>query len=189
MDKKQKTVGFNKSKVKAKVRWTSIVSTLVLTVALLGVVGVLAGKNGNAVTGSAGPLVKIELSGVVDRDGEKVSLEQAKVVKPKEILHWSIVSKNEGDAEAKEYRAVGNIPVGTSYVPGSENAEDSALVKFSIDGGSSFSEKPMIEEKQADGSVKKVPAPADMFTQVRFEWAKPLGSNEERVASYKVRVK
>ena len=189
MDKKQKAVGFNKSKAKAKARWTSIVSTLVLVVALLSVVGVLAGKNGKALTGSAGPLVKVELSGVVDRDGEKVSLEQAKVVKPNEILHWSVVSKNEGDAEAKEYQAVGKIPVGTVYVTGSEKAEDSALVKFSIDGGSSFAEKPMIEEKQADGSGKRVPAPVESYTQVRFEWTRPLGPNEERVASYKVRVK
>ncbi len=187
MDKKQKKVGFNKSNARA--RWTSIVSTLVLTVALLGVVGVLAGKDGKSSAGSAGPLVKVNLSGVVDRGGEKMSLEQAKVVKPNEILKWSIVSKNEGNGEAKDYKAVGKIPQGTVYVAGSEDAEDSALVKFSIDGGKSFSKKPMIEEKQADGSMKMVPAPVDMYTEVRFEWAKPLSSNEERVASYKVRVK
>ena len=47
----------------------------------------------------------------------------------------------------------------------------------------------MIEEKQVDGTVKEVPAPVSMFTQLRFEAQKPLGINEQINASYSVRVK
>jgi hypothetical protein len=47
----------------------------------------------------------------------------------------------------------------------------------------------MIEEKQADGSMKRVPAPASMYTEIRYEWADPLAQGGKLSASYKVRVK
>jgi hypothetical protein len=47
----------------------------------------------------------------------------------------------------------------------------------------------MIEEKQADGTVKQVPAPVSMYTQVRYEWSDPLASGGKVQAAYKVRVK
>ena len=183
---KQKKSKFNKTK--SGKQFSTLVITIVLAVVFLGTVGVLAGKNGKFSNG-AGPLVKVNLVGSVERNGEKVSLEEAKVVKPDEVLHWTIASKNEGNGEAKDYKAVGKISQGSVYIPGSAKAEDSAVVKFSIDGGNEFSEKPLIKEKQADGSVKQVPAPVEMFTNVRFEWSNPINSNEERLASYDVRVK
>ena len=60
---------------------------------------------------------------------------------------------------------------------------------YSIDNGKNFSVQPTIEEKQADGSVKKVPAPASMYTQLRYEWADPLVQGGKVSASYKVRLK
>jgi len=33
----------------------------------------------------------------------------------------------------------------------------------------------MIEVKQADGSVKEVPAPVSMYTEVRYEWGRSTG--------------
>ena len=66
---------------------------------------------------------------------------------------------------------------------------DAAVVTFSLDGGKTFSKQPMIEEKQADGSVKQVPAPVDMYTQVRFEAERPLNAGEKFDAFYSVRVK
>ncbi|MGI8669009.1 MAG: hypothetical protein ACR2J3_04075 [Aridibacter sp.] len=183
---KQKKSSFSKNKTGKQ--FSTLVITIVLAVVFLGTVGVLAGKNGKFAAG-AGPLVKVNLVGSVERNGEKMTLEEAKVVKPNEILHWTIASKNEGDGEARQYKAVGKISQGTVYVMGSAKADGSAVAKFSIDGGNEFSEKPLTEEKQADGSVKQVPAPVEMFTDVRFEWANPINSNEERNASYDVRVK
>ena len=47
----------------------------------------------------------------------------------------------------------------------------------------------MIDEKQPDGSIKKVVAPISLYTQVMFEWAKPLVSQAKLNAEYRVRVK
>jgi len=77
----------------------------------------------------------------------------------------------------------------TYLVVGSATAEYGASVSYSIDGGKNFAAQPMIEEKQADGTTKPVPAPASMYTQVRYEWSDPLAAGATLSASYKVRVR
>ena len=108
---------------------------------------------------------------------------------PGETLDWTITSENDGNAAAHDYKAVGQIPRGTVLIAGSTSADGSASVAYSIDNGKSFSSQPMIDEKQPDGTVKQVPAPVSMYTQLRYEWADPLASGGKLQASYKVRVK
>jgi len=84
---------------------------------------------------------------------------------------------------------VGHIPCGMTFVAGSANAEGNAKAVYSIDGGKSYSAQPTIEEKQADGTVKRVPAPVAMYTEIRYEWADPFAKGGKLTASYKVRVK
>ena len=156
---------------------------------LLGSAVVFANNSAAFSFVTARPQVIINLAGTVVRNNEKLSLEKVDAVKPGETLHWTITSENKGDGNAQEYKAVGKIPNGTSFVANSAKAEGTENFTYSIDGGKTFSKQPMIEEKQADGSVKLVPAPVAMYTQVRFEWEKPLNSNEKLNASYDVRVK
>ncbi|MCA1555221.1 MAG: hypothetical protein LC747_00875 [Acidobacteria bacterium] len=141
-------------------------------------------------TAAAGqPEVKITLSGSLKRDDKAVALDKVSAVHPGEILDWTIKSANEGDAPARQYRTIGQIPQGTSFVTGSAVAEYGASVSYSIDGGKNFASQPVIEEKQADGTKKLVPAPASLYTQVRYEWSDPLAAGSTLAASYKVRVK
>ena len=134
------------------------------------------------------PEVKMQLSGAVERDSARVALDKATVVNPGEILDWTIQAENDGNAPALDYKTVGHVPRGTEFVAGSMQA-DGAKATFSIDGGKSFSPQPMIEEKQADGYTKRVPAPASMYTEIRYEWADALAPGGKLSASYKVRVK
>ncbi|HWT00339.1 MAG TPA: hypothetical protein VN256_08835 [Pyrinomonadaceae bacterium] len=136
------------------------------------------------------PEVKVSLSGAVARGDERLPLEKAETVNPGEVLDWTITSENDGSAPAHNYKAVGQIPKGTVLVAGSTSADGSASVSYSIDNGKTFSAEPTIEERQADGSVKQVPAPVSMYTQLRYEWSDPLaGGGGKLQASYKVRVK
>jgi uncharacterized repeat protein (TIGR01451 family) len=135
------------------------------------------------------PEVKVMLSGVVEREQKLLPLEKAATVNPGEILDWTITSENGGNAPAHDYKTVGQIPKGTALVAGSTTADGSASVVYSIDNGKTYSAQPTIEEKQADGTVKVVPAPVSMYTQLRYEWADPLASGGTLQASYKVRVK
>lgn len=133
------------------------------------------------------PEVKIQLAALVERNSALVPLDQAAVVKPGEILDWTIVSENSGNAPARAYQTIGHIPRGTTFVADSARA-DGARTVYSIDHGKSFSAQPMIEVKQADGSTKQVPAPLSMYTEIRYEWADPLAQGGKLSAAYKVRV-
>ena len=137
---------------------------------------------------TARPEVNVQLAGAVERDSKFLPLEKSTVVNPGEILDWTINAENTGNAAALEYKAVGHIPRGTEFVAGSAKA-DGAKAVFSIDGGKSYSPQPTIEEKQADGSTKRVPAPVSMYTEIRYEWADSFAQGGKLSASYKVRVK
>jgi len=137
---------------------------------------------------AARPVVKVMLAGAVERDDAKVPVEKASLVKSGEIMDWTITSVNEGNAPANEYKAVGKIPAGTQFVAGSASAEGSATVTYSIDNGKTFSATPTVDERQADGSIKKVPAPTSMYHQIRYAWSAPLNQGTQVNATYKVRL-
>lgn len=170
-------------KLKQSLRWApvALVSLLVLSGAVA-----LAEKRFMVI--SPRPDVKVMLAGSVQRDQALISLDEKVTVNRGEIMNWTITSMNEGNAPAREYKTIGVIPAGTQIVAGSVSADGSAKVTYSIDNGRSFSAQPTIEEKQADGSMKKVPAPTSMYTQIRYEWADPLNEGARLVASYKVRL-
>ncbi len=142
-----------------------------------------------SMTSAARPEVKVSLVGLVERDQARVPVEKVTAVNPGETLSWTITSQNDGDGAARDYKTVGQIPRGTEFIKGSAQPENNAEVTYSIDGGKTFQSLPVIEEKQADGTTKRVPAPVSMYTQVRYEWADGLAANSKLNASYKVRVK
>jgi uncharacterized repeat protein (TIGR01451 family) len=160
-----------------------------LGLGLLLVASAAVFANNSSAFSNARPQVVIALSGTVERNNESLALDKIDSVKPGEILNWTIASENKGDGDAKEYKAVGKIPAGTVLVADSIKVQGEATATYSIDGGKSFSEQPMIEEKQTDGSLKMVSAPISMYSQIRFEWSSPLNAKEKLNASYDVRVK
>jgi uncharacterized repeat protein (TIGR01451 family) len=168
-------------------KYASTLPAVALCLLILGSAAVFAQKKFMMLR-TGRPAVKIMLSGVVERDDAKVPVEKAALVKSGEIMDWTITSVNEGNAPANEYNAIGKIPAGTQFVPGSANADRSAAITFSIDEGKSFSGTPMVDERQADGSIKKVPAPASMYNQVRYAWPTPLTEGDKVNATYKVRL-
>jgi uncharacterized repeat protein (TIGR01451 family) len=164
-----------------------IAVALVATLSLF-VLGAVGFAQKHFMISAARPEVNVKLTAAVERDTALVPLEKAEAVNPGEVLDWTITSENTGNASAIGYKAVGHIPRGTIFVAGTAKAEGAKTV-FSIDGGKSYSDKPMIEEKQPDGTVKRVPAPVAMYTDIRYEWSDPLVQGGKLSASYKVRVK
>ena len=161
-----------------------------LTVATLSLLAItVAGfAQRHLMSAVARPEVQVQLSASVERGSALVPLDKATAVKPGEVLDWTIMSENSGNAAARDYKAVARIPRGTEFVAGTAKA-DGAKAVYSIDNGKSFADKPSIEEKQADGTVKRVAAPVAMYTDIRYEWSDPLAQGGKLSASYKVRVK
>jgi uncharacterized repeat protein (TIGR01451 family) len=163
----------------------------VAVVCLLGVFGVAAVAQRQYIRAqkSGRPEIKVLLAGAVERDAARLPVEKVASVLPGETLDWTITSQNEGNAPAHEYKTVGQIPKGTTFIAGSATADGTASVTYSIDNGQSYTAQPTIEEKQPDGSTRRVAAPVSMYTQLRYEWADPLADGGKLNASYKVRVK
>ena len=160
-----------------------------LFVSLLVASGAMAYSLQNRVLAQSGsPAMKLSLSGTVARSSGNVAIEKAGSVNPGEVINYTITSDNSGTSAAREYKTVGPIPAGTSYVDGSAKAEGASAM-YSIDGSKSFSAQPMIDVRQPDGSLKKVAAPVSMYTHVRFAWSAPLAAASHSTASYRVRVK
>ena len=170
-----------------KVKLGSIGLAVLCLFALGGVAGFA--QRHFAIAAAGRPEVKVLLAATVERDNILVPVEKAQLVKAGEILDWTISSENAGGAAALEYKTVSRIPAGTIFVAGSAKAEGSSTVAYSIDGGKTYTTTPMIEERQADGSIKKVAAPVSMYTNVSYQWADPLAPGGHVTASYKVRVK
>lgn len=161
-----------------------------LCLLVLGCAAALAQRQFSHPVANVGrPEVKVSLAGMVERNKEAIAVEKAEAVNPGETINWTITSENDGNAPAREYKTVGQIPKGTTFVAGSAKADGATTVVYSIDNGQTYLVQPMIEERQADGSTKMVPAPVSMYTQVRYEWADPLAANSKLSATYKVRVK
>jgi uncharacterized repeat protein (TIGR01451 family) len=173
-----------KQMMKSKKRF----SVLLIAALTLMVAGAGFAQRHLLLASAAKPEVKLQLAAAVERDSALLPLDNKTVVNPGEILDWTIMSENSGNAAAREYQTVGHIPRGTTFIASSAKA-DGAKTVFSIDNGKTFSAQPMIEVKQADGSVKQVAAPVSMYTEIRYEWADPLAAGGKLSASYKVRVK
>ncbi|HXL81313.1 MAG TPA: hypothetical protein VN951_10605 [Pyrinomonadaceae bacterium] len=160
-------------------------SLFVLCLALAGGGAAFAEKK---LASKGQPAIKVMLAGDTERKGERVALDKAGMVKPGEIINWTIDSANDGNGAARDYKVVGQIPAGTSFVAGSGTAQG-ASITYSIDGGKTFSARPTVEEKQIDGSIKRVAAPVSSYTQLRYEWSTPLEAGQKLSASYQVLVK
>lgn len=171
-------------KIKKHIRTLPVVA---LGLLVLGSAAAFAQKN-LMVLRTGRPEIKVLLSGVVERQNGRIPVQEAATVKSGEIMDWTITSMNEGNAPARDYKAVGIVPPGTEFVADSVTAEGLATVTYSIDRGKSFSERPTIEVRQPDGTIKKVAAPVSMYTQIRYEWADPLEQGAKRNASYRVRL-
>jgi uncharacterized repeat protein (TIGR01451 family) len=171
-------------KIKKHMRTLPVVA---LSLLVLGSAAAFAQKS-FMVLRTGRPEIKVLLSGVVERQSGRIPVEEAATVQSGEVMDWTITSTNEGNAPARDYKAFGVVPPGTQFVAGSVTSDGAATVTYSIDSGKSFSERPTIDEKQPDGTTKKVTAPTSMYTQIRYEWADPLEQGSQRNASYKVRL-
>lgn len=166
-----------------------LVALVVFGLLVIGGAVVFAERQHAATSREQRPDVNILLAGAVERNAERVNLEQAGQLTPGEVIDWTIHSRNQGAAAARDYKAVGLVPAGTVFVAGSAEAEKGGAVTYSIDGGQSFSAQPTVEQRQADGTIKRVPAPVSRYTHVRYEWAAPLNAGDQVSATYKVRVR
>jgi uncharacterized repeat protein (TIGR01451 family) len=141
------------------------------------------------------PKVKLNLGvekQVISKDAEgkqKISWVALKgAVQPSDVLRYTLVSENAGDKAAKDLKLVQPIPAQTIYKLDSAKANGAKLT-YSIDGGKTFVEKPMVMVKLANGKEELRPAPASVYTHVRWDYSNSLAPLASVRAAYEVAVR
>jgi hypothetical protein len=109
----------------------------------------------------------------------KVKFVAVSKVKPGDVIRYTATGKT--NVELPGIKLVIPIPKGTKYVMSSAKPIQGAELGFSIDGGKTFSPKPMLDPKKA--------APATAYTHVRWRFAGKMPAKSEMIASCEAEVK
>ena len=85
---------------------------------------------------------------------------------------------------------VGPVPEGTSYVSDTANADVSASLLVSIDGGKTFETEPVIRlETKSSGEVVEKVIPPEQYTHLKWQAENAINADGgTQFYSYRVRV-
>jgi len=127
---------------------------------------------------------------VQDAEGKtKVEWQEAKDVKPGDVLKFTIAYRNAGSIEARDGQVTDPVPQDTSYLSGSAEGVDAAIT-FSLDG-KTFQSPPLLKYKvrQADGTDAEYTATPEMYTHIKWKLLKPVPPGGAGTLSFKAKVK
>ncbi|MBW4674192.1 MAG: DUF11 domain-containing protein [Desmonostoc geniculatum HA4340-LM1] len=91
------------------------------------------------------------------------------VVRPGDVLRYTLSGENKGDRPVKNLTLNQAIPKGMVYVLKSANVTNNGKITYSIDGGRSFVENPTVKVTVPNGKVETKPAPAIAYTHIRLQ--------------------
>lgn len=95
---------------------------------------------------------------------------------PGDVVRYSLLFTNVTDVPVRDVVVKDPIPDGLDYLEDSAVADrEDVIVDYSIDGGQTYSQRPTIEV-EIDGQRVERPAPAEMYTHVRWTirgWVQP----------------
>lgn len=111
-------------------------------------------------------------------------------VQPGDAIRYTVTGKNNSDRPVNNLVVTQPIPQRTMYVLNSVSVNHpGALVTYSIDKGKTFVEKPMVRVKLANGKIAIQPAPAQMYSHVRWKFKQAIAPNTSIAAAYQIRVR
>jgi uncharacterized repeat protein (TIGR01451 family) len=140
------------------------------------------------------PNVQLNLSADKRVDnGEKASWQKLKgnvTVNPGDTLRYNVIGQNVGKAAAKKLVVTQPIPPVMTYQLGTAKSDTNQVTAtYSIDRGKSFTAQPMVKTKLANGQEEMRPAPAELYTHVRWQFNQTINPNAQVNASYEVKVR
>lgn len=126
----------------------------------------------------------------VDASGKKtVELKPAEEAATGDVIVYTLHTTNAGTGPALSPRVEDPIPAGTVLMLDSL-AKDGASIEASLDGGKTWQPFPAsVTRKNAQGVEVTVPAPAELYTTLRWILNGPLQPGDGRDVSFKVRIR
>jgi uncharacterized repeat protein (TIGR01451 family) len=153
-------------------------STTILLNSNLPVIGQLA-VPAVAQSNEQQQLIKLNLSQFKKVGSKLLPISNSTSVKPGDVIVYTVTANNVSDRTVKKLNINQKINAGTVYASQSATPLSSADLTFSVDGGESFSAKPMLNKK---------PAAASAYTNVRWVFA-TVPPKSKSIVSYAVVVR
>jgi uncharacterized repeat protein (TIGR01451 family) len=112
-------------------------------------------------------------------------------VHPGDEIRYTLNGENTSTRPVKNLIVTQPIPKQLVYVLNSASVgtNKGAEITYSIDGGKSFVQTPRVEVKKANGTLEKQPAPAEVYTHIRWNFGDAVASNAILNATYNVKVR
>ncbi len=108
---------------------------------------------------------------------------------PGDVVEYRLVFTNTTAAVVKDVGFEDPLPGGVTYVAGSAAADrPDVAVEYSIDRGASWSARPEVEVQVAGQRVRK-PAPAELYTHVRWRVTGSVAPAAKVEARFRAQVK
>lgn len=112
------------------------------------------------------------------------------VVQPGDVIRYVVTGKNDSDRPLRNLVVTQPIPKQTTYLLSSATVKNnSAKITYSINNGKSFVETPTVRVKLPNGKVETRPAPAELYTHVRWKFAESIAPATAVNATYQVKVR
>lgn len=126
----------------------------------------------------------------VDASGKKaVELKPATEAATGDVIVYTLRASNTGTGPAMSPRIEDPIPAGTVLVLDSL-AKDGYAIEASLDGGKTWQPFPAtVTRRNAKGVEETVPAPAELYTTLRWVLNGPLQPGDGKDVSFKVRIR
>lgn len=165
-------------------RWTFVVIGLFFT---------LGGAAVRAQAPPIGPRIEITISDelVLRPGGTRTAVRDSSgnlITRPGDVIQYTLIAVNNGTGPAHEVELVDPIPAGTEYALDSAVGEGMA-VSYSIDEGHLYQFPPVVYDfRLPDGTFEKRPAPAGMYTHVKWLVTQHIPPGGSVTASLRVRV-
>ena len=113
-------------------------------------------------------------------DKQKITYQPiAGKVKQQDTIRYTVIAQSNSQP-VKNLALTQPIPRGTMYIKNSATTLAGSELLFSIDGGKTYSAKPIIGKKEA---------PTSSYTNLRWKFNKLMAANTKVNASYEVQVR
>lgn len=128
---------------------------------------------------------------VVEQQDNKELLQAASNVTPDQLVEYQLTYINKSAENINGLTVVGLVPEGTSYVSDTANADVTAALLVSIDGGKTFEPEPVIRiETKSSGEVFEKIIPPNQYTHLKWKVSQSIEADGgKQLYTYRVRVK
>lgn len=119
------------------------------------------------------------------------ALQGKATVQPGDVLRYTVTGANNGERGVKNLAIKQPVPKGMMFVLNSATVEGAANaeITYSIDGGRNFVERPTVQVTLPNGKTETRPAPATVYTHVRWKFAKELPAKATVKGTYQVQIR